>query len=246
MHHLGNYDLTDLAGIYTLGAQPGTVIRENVVHDAHPYFMYGHGIYLDEGSSDIVVERNWVSRTCSALFMLHYGVNNSVRNNVFAWTQCGCLTYSTLNDGEQTQCAGHVWTPAYRNQTCDYTFERNIVAAVGDGLATVAQGPNGRCNASFANNTWFNFSGPMAPSWPGRYVRSYPGYPSDQGLQFQAVNASFAQWQAAGQDVRGAVADPAFVVPRAWESGDFRVAASSPAVARGFEPLDLRLVGPSW
>ena len=138
-----------------------------------------------------------------------------------------------------------MWTPAYRNQTCDYTFERNIVAAVGDG-GTVAQGPNGRCNASFANNTWFNFSGAMTSSWPGRYVKSYPGYPSDQGLQFEAVNASFAQWQAAGQDLQGTIADPAFVVPRAWEVGDFRVSASSPAVARGFELLDLRGVGPSW
>jgi hypothetical protein len=105
VHHLGNYDLTDLAGIYTLGAQPGTVIRENVVHDAHPYFMYGHGIYLDEGSSDILIERNWVSRTCSALFMLHYGVNNTVRNNIFAWTQCGCLMYDTLR-GPVNACAG--------------------------------------------------------------------------------------------------------------------------------------------
>jgi hypothetical protein len=56
--------LGDTAGIYTLSAQPGTVISENAIHDIHPsqyvpdpdHWFY---IYLDEGSSFITVRDNW-------------------------------------------------------------------------------------------------------------------------------------------------------------------------------------------
>ena len=54
----------DVAGIYTLSAQPGTTINENYVdsiykaaypHDPHHWFY----LYLDEGSSYISVKDNW-------------------------------------------------------------------------------------------------------------------------------------------------------------------------------------------
>jgi len=54
----------DVSGIYTLSAQPGTVIAENYVdsiykapyaHDPHHWFY----LYLDEGSSNITVKDNW-------------------------------------------------------------------------------------------------------------------------------------------------------------------------------------------
>jgi len=56
--------LGDTAGIYTLSAQPGTVICENFIHDLHPsryvpdtnHWFY---LYLDEGSSGITVRDNW-------------------------------------------------------------------------------------------------------------------------------------------------------------------------------------------
>ena len=56
--------LGDTAGIYTLSAQPGTVISENSIHDIHPsqyvpdpnHWFY---LYLDEGSSFITVRDNW-------------------------------------------------------------------------------------------------------------------------------------------------------------------------------------------
>ena len=51
VHHVGNGDLTDLAGIYLLGISTGTVVRHNHVHDSYPFYKYGHGIYLDQASS---------------------------------------------------------------------------------------------------------------------------------------------------------------------------------------------------
>lgn len=54
----------DVAGIYTLGAQPGSVISENYVHNIYtPSYVHDpeHWFYLytDEGSSYIEVKDNW-------------------------------------------------------------------------------------------------------------------------------------------------------------------------------------------
>ena len=50
--------LWDGGGIYTMGNQPGTTLRKNLVHDSR-----GIGIYLDEGSKGFLVERNVVYKT---------------------------------------------------------------------------------------------------------------------------------------------------------------------------------------
>lgn len=63
IHHVGRR-LGDLGGIYTLSAQPGTVIAENSISDIQPspfvpdpqHWFY---LYLDEGSSGITVRDNW-------------------------------------------------------------------------------------------------------------------------------------------------------------------------------------------
>ena len=58
--------MDDGAGIYTLGSQPGTVIRGNVVHDVrrNPFAfapaILRAGLYFDNGSSEMVVEGNTV------------------------------------------------------------------------------------------------------------------------------------------------------------------------------------------
>lgn len=76
--------LDDVGGIYTLGISPGTVIRNNLIHDLQASLERGRGIYLDEGTSGVVVENNVVYRTGSAGFHVHYGKDNLVQNNVFA------------------------------------------------------------------------------------------------------------------------------------------------------------------
>ena len=54
----------DVAGIYTLGAQPGTLVTENYVHDIyHPSYVHDpnqwYYLYTDEGSSYITVKNNF-------------------------------------------------------------------------------------------------------------------------------------------------------------------------------------------
>jgi parallel beta-helix repeat protein len=69
-----------------LGPTMGSVVRGNRIEDVHSFDQAGAtawGIYLDEGSSDVLVERNLVRRTTGGGFHLHYGENNVVRNNIF-------------------------------------------------------------------------------------------------------------------------------------------------------------------
>jgi len=93
VHHIGVKSdgdgpiLSDMAGIYTLGKQPGTVIRNNLWHDIAATRYGGWGIYFDEGSSGILAESNVVYRTTHGGFHQHYGETNVVRNNIFAFAR---------------------------------------------------------------------------------------------------------------------------------------------------------------
>ena len=89
IYNIGNGWLSDMGGIYTLGIQPDTVISGNVIYnvgcDEGAYGYGGWGIYLDEGSSEMLVENNLVYDCSSETFHQHYGRDNIIRNNIFAF-----------------------------------------------------------------------------------------------------------------------------------------------------------------
>lgn len=95
IYDIGNGWLSDMGGIYTLGIQPDTVISGNVIHNVGceegGYGYGGWGIYLDEGSSYMLVENNLVYDCSSQTFHLHYGKENIVRNNIFAFGEEGAF-----------------------------------------------------------------------------------------------------------------------------------------------------------
>lgn len=124
--------LGDQAGIYTLGVQPGTVIRGNVIHDQYGV-PWACGIYLDEGSSEMLVENNLVYRVTTHAFHCNYGRDNVARNNIFAYGMGGhigrCrgeehLTYTVEQNlivwDEGPLLAAHPWEKGR------YAFDRNL------------------------------------------------------------------------------------------------------------------------
>lgn len=98
IYNIGNGWLSDMGGIYTLGIQPDTLISGNVIYNVGCYDgatgYGGWGIYLDEGSSYITVEKNLVYDCSSNCFHQHYGKDNVVRNNIFAFGGDGQLLIS--------------------------------------------------------------------------------------------------------------------------------------------------------
>ncbi|MBM3477228.1 MAG: hypothetical protein FJX75_28510, partial [Armatimonadetes bacterium] len=140
LHHIGRGILSDMGAIYTLGTSPGTTLNHNLIHDVWCYAKgYGAGgIYPDEGSSQITIENNVVYHTLSGGFTLHYGKDNTVRNNIFAYGR------------DQQVVRG-------RNEThIAFNFERNIVY-YDSGRAWSAGGENRNWTAD--NNCYWNASG---------------------------------------------------------------------------------------
>lgn len=96
VHNIAKGQLSDTGGIYTLGVSPGTIIRNNIFHDilSSPKVSGGWGIYFDEGSTGILAENNLVYNTLTGTLHQHYGRDNRVVNNIFAFSHGGQLIRS--------------------------------------------------------------------------------------------------------------------------------------------------------
>ncbi len=140
IHDIGKGQLNDMGGIYTLGDSPGTVIRNNYFHDiiCNPKSYGGWGIYFDEGSTGILAENNVVCNTLTGTLHQHYGKENRVQNNIFAFSHREQLIRSRQED--------HI----------SFFFDRNIVYFNNGSLL----GSNwGNGNFRLDNNCYWDTSG---------------------------------------------------------------------------------------
>ena len=128
IHHLMRGVLSDGAGIYTLGNQKGTVIKNNYIHDIISRVFSESGsslLYFDEGSSDIVAENN-VMYGAHTGFHENYGRRNTLVNNVIAFTNLVAFRLSSAkqdtmlvaNNNYVMLDAGN----AYNKTFADYAF----------------------------------------------------------------------------------------------------------------------------
>lgn len=149
VHDIGRGMLSDLGGIYTLGLERGTIIRENVFHDIAAYNYGGWGLYFDEGTTEILAEGNLVYRTTHGGLHQHYGRDNVVRNNLFAF-------------GRDAQIRRGGVEP-HRS----FTFERNIVFwERGPLMAT--DGDWSQLKADFDHNLYWRTQDPGMIDFAGR------------------------------------------------------------------------------
>ncbi len=216
VHDIGRGMLSDMGGNYNLGLQPGTVIRNNLFHDITSSGYGGWGIYTDEGSTGILIENNIVYRTKTGGFHQHYGRENTVRNNIFAFAKLGQIIRSRAEE--------HL----------SFTFERNIV--IWD------EGPLLGNNWGTTPSTYED-DGSLrkATSTTDFYRLDNNLYFQTTGEPFTFGGLSLEEWRARGQDVHSLIADPLFVDA---QNGDFTLREGSPAFTLGFKEIDLSGVGP--
>jgi hypothetical protein len=220
IYDLGKGVLNDMGGIYLLGIQPGTVVRGNVIHDVEKANYGGSGIYLDEGSSHITVEENLAYNVSSSPFTQHYGNENIIRNNIFAF---GSEEQVSLGRG-----------PSHQGGTAKYAFSlvRNIILARDEliiGYGILDSSPPLRDLPWFsAGNLFWSLSGKQPVFRQGN--RENP-----------AARKDLQELQQTGQDISSRAADPKFRDPL---NGDFTLPGDSPALGLGFIPFNLSDAGP--
>ena len=153
IHNIGKGQLNDMGAIYCLGISPGTTLRNNFIHDilSNPKLYGGWGLYTDEGSSQIVMENNVVYNTSTGGFHQHYGKENFVRNNIFAYARTGQII--------RTREEEHL----------SFFFDRNIVYFNnGEALGSSWKNGNWRMNLNLYWNTEdrpINFAGRTFDEW---------------------------------------------------------------------------------
>lgn len=90
--------LGDGGGIYTLGFQPGSVIRDNRIHDilrselnhASP----NNGMFIDEGSKGYLVENNLIYRVAHTCIRGHRASGVQLNNNTFVIDDMAAISHT--------------------------------------------------------------------------------------------------------------------------------------------------------
>lgn len=219
IHQIGQGLLSDMGGIYTLGVSPGTIIRNNLIHDIESNKYGGWGIYNDEGSTHILIENNIVYNTKYAAYDIHYAKELTVRNNIFA--------LGRLEELNRGKAEPHLSVYFENNIIYWTTLKDPFTGNWKDAPYTFHQNPNIAKQPTFTNT----FHSDYNLFWN-------PILPVDS-LRFNGN--TWKEWQGKGKDVHSLIADPMFKDPQHF---DFSLMPESPAYKLGFKNIDMKEVGP--
>ena len=207
IHDIGQHLLNDQGGIYLLGIQRGTLVYSNVIARVSSYAVYAWGIYLDEGSSEVVVANNIVYETDWAALFQHYGGNNTIQNNV--WARASLHGPPHPGDDPPDGLI-HIGTA---ESHISWTFAHNVIY---DSIPT-------------ANHSVFSSQvGVIAPANDNVFYNT-----KGAAMLFGAPSVSFAQWQRSGHEANSLIADPLFAGDVS-QCDFFELRPDSPAAMRGF------------
>ncbi len=165
IHHVCTL-LADGASIYTLGRQPGTVIRGNVLRDNRKsQFTQEHwqlGVYLDEGSSEMLVENNLLYHVGTHGFNANGGAQNVIRNNILG------PVYG--NHAPFVRCYKRAFSEGN-------LFEHNLIWCDSPNLADAAWDP---CLMLCRSNLYWNIEGNPF-TWSGKSFTQWQALGQDAG-----------------------------------------------------------------
>ena len=123
IHHIMQM-LSDGAGIYTLGRQPGTMLSENVIHDVsvNAGRAESNGVFMDEGSTGIKLHNNTIYNIARSPVRFNSAGKNSLLGNQLV-TQPGIpiFRYNGTKPGdmamsENEEITSESWRPADDDQ----------------------------------------------------------------------------------------------------------------------------------
>ncbi|MBT1166576.1 right-handed parallel beta-helix repeat-containing protein [Bifidobacterium simiarum] len=189
IHHLGGPKLDWFGAIYTLGVSPGTVVRNNLIHDVRAAQFGGWGILVDPATSGIEFSGNVIHHVSSECLHIKTGLNNIVTGNLLAHGGTGQMSLAVPEDHTAA------------------VVMHNVI--VGDGTPAFAGSPGSASVAginllSDANMIWDETDGEHAMiAADGTLAKDADGSEhwtrtADQG----------EVWAAKGNDVHSVVVDP--------------------------------------
>lgn len=253
-----------MACFYSLGPLGATHVHHNLCRDVAAYFTGGFGTSQDQASSGYHFHDNVVLRTTGAGVNQHYGLGNSVVNNIIVDSN---FNSATANNRGSVRSYAQDDLPSSFNVSRNIVYQTNASAAFFNDaylpwidVGGAAGGPAGHATWTFAfdENVYFNTGNatlPQLPVWGGssvgepagtRYQLTLAEWQRGCGTDWHSGatpasrNCSSGAPRGPAQDARSVFADPLFADAAA---GNYSLLEGSPALALGFQPIDLSRVG---
>jgi hypothetical protein len=238
---VGDFFYSAISIGWTWGYKP-TVAGRNLVEHCHLHHL-GWGELSDMG----------------AVYTLGQQLGTVIRNNHIH--SIGCASYGAWGMYNDEGSTGILWENnlVHDTQTAGYhqhygrgNIVRNNILAWGNEEHIRRSKPEDMLAFAFERNIVLMGEGRLLmqadKNWhDGRVFMADNVYWHAKGAPTDFAGKTWAEWQAAGNDVRSVLADPLFRDPA---KGDWSLSEDSPALKLGFRPFDWKTAGvegdPEW